>query len=207
MKNIIPTLTLEQEYNILIKLNNTNFVDNGGGRAVFGMTSAELVECGLPDAFTRDEYVVKVAFGNGIEQNLREIELYQEHGDYSPLAEIVFRGRHIEIMERVLALDFRDYEGLAYDVFLECVEEDYGDRFSQQQIDAAYDVMNELGDFNGCTSDNGQLGVTADGLVVAYDYGFTTDYECSEQTSDNDLYDYEELLEDIIGEIGAELDN
>ena len=203
----IPALTLEQEYNILTKLNNANFIDNGGGRAVFGMTSAELVKCGLPNIFTKEEYVVKVAFDNGIEQNLREIDLYQEHGDHAPLAEIVFRGRHIEIMERVSTFDFRDYEGLTYDIFIECIEEDFGDRFSRQEIDAAYDVMNELGDFNGYTSDNGQLGMTADGLVVAYDYGFTTEYECSEQTSENDLYDYEELLEDLIAEVGAELDD
>lgn len=203
----IPTLTIEQEYNILLKLGYTNAIDNGGGRAVFGMTSAELIECGLPDVFAGNNYVVKVAFDNGIKQNLREIALYQEHGDYAPLAEIVFRGRHIEIMERVLALDFREYEGLSYDVFLECVKEDFGDYLSQQQIDAAYDAMKELGKFNGCTSDNGQLGINTDGLIVAYDYGFTTDYECSEQTSENDLYDYEELLEDLIAEMGAELDN
>lgn len=199
-------LTREQEFQIINFIKNKGlFLDNGGGRAVFEIDKSFLNILGLKN-LTKNEYVVKIAFDNGIKQNQREIELYANYGDKYPLAEIAYGGDCVEIMEKVQVLDFRDYTGLTYDVFCEYVNEDYGDNgFCEDFLRQAYIAILDMEDLNGNTSDNGQIGMDEDGSVVVYDYGFDSGIDCSDQVSNDDLYVYEEKIDDLISQIEREI--
>ena len=100
--------------------------------------------------------IVKVAVGAAaFKQNVCERRTYEELGD-KYCARIEEYGRFCIVMERLVRIyDYYDFE------------EDTPDEVS--------DVMDALTDFLGDTEDNYQIGQTADGRFVAYDYGFSMD--------------------------------
>ena len=100
--------------------------------------------------------IVKVAVGaNAFKQNVCERKVYDALGD-EYCARIEAYGRFCIVMERLVRIyDYYDFE--------------------EEMPDEVSYVMDALTDFLGDTEDNYQIGKTADGRFVAYDYGFSTD--------------------------------
>ena len=54
---------------------------------------------------------------------------------------------------------------------------------NKSEASRCFDVIQELNNINGCTSDNGQLGYNDNGDIVAYDYGYLSgsdEVQCSD---------------------------
>lgn len=203
--NKINLLTNEQEKKLLQMIIDGYAVeDSGASRLVMFVSTADIITCGIP-VEPNKLYVVKVAVGlAGINQTNIEANAYRNYGDEF-LARIYFLGHYIEIMERVecfnylryYADNYRDdfieeashYIGIHVDYDEEDEEEgtDYLHRLNQNELISTlhtiYDVIEQLDAINNITNDNGQIGRTADGRMVAYDYGFTNHTD-SELTSD-----------------------
>lgn len=191
MKNI-NSLTATQEIALLNLLaQRYDVADHGAARLVYTVENEDLTECGI--AVERDcRYVVKVAIGlAGLNQNEIEANTYCEQGDGAPLARIIYVGRYLEVMERVYHIegcnsfnDLREYAGYvdhSEDKFIAMVQ-DYHD-ISTSDTKEIYAVIRTLTTLFGQTNDNGQLGVTLDGRIVAFDYGYIVDSDmrlCSE---------------------------
>jgi len=96
--------------------------------------------------------VVKVAVGTAaLRQNTLEVSNFKNFSDWGILAEITAYGRFCVVMERMrYCYDWEDdEEGVA-------------------------EIADELEKINGSTSDNYQVGLTKNGEMKAYDYGFET---------------------------------
>lgn len=174
-------LTRNEEKEILEQIVHThmNFIGNGAARLVF-----EASEDICKQYCNGNPAVIKVAVGTGgMRQNNLETNTYLEHDDLA-LAKIYAYGSLIEIMETVSVIECRDFLDF---------EQDEEEEFAEYMDDCGYDVNPSIAyeflqvayslcDVFGYTSDNGQLGLTNDGCIVAYDYGFNDDG--STQTSD-----------------------
>lgn len=188
----INSLTAIQEIALLNLLaQRYDVTDHGAARLVYTVDNEDLAECGI--AVERDcRYVVKVAIGlAGLNQNEIEANTYCEHGDGAPLARIVYVGRYLEVMERVYHIEgcdsFNDLRG--YADYIDNSEDEfiaiilgYHD-ISTSDAKKIYAVISMLTSLFGQTNDNGQLGVTLDGRIVAFDYGYMVDSDmrlCSE---------------------------
>lgn len=179
-------LSIKEERYVLEQLKDAQFLDNGASRCVFECPT----EVGNYLGFDANDYIIKLACGmGGIRQTEAEVNCYLDYPD-SPLAKIIAYGRYIEIMERVEADDYRDFaeECYADDEIPYYTFYDYNGRHMDQEdadraAEEAYDVIIQLHDIFGHTSDNGQLGRNSEGGLVAYDYGFVTGIGCDEQTS------------------------
>ena len=102
--------------------------------------------------------IVKVAVGaNAFRQNVCERKVYAARGD-EYCARIEEYGRFCIVMERLVRI---------YDVY----------DFEDNMPDEVEYVVNALEDLLGGTEDNYQIGETADGRFVAYDYGFSTEVD------------------------------
>lgn len=178
MKNI-TRLTTEQEIALLKVLGGNDSDDNGAGRMVKIIENNDMLRlCGIPMDYTK--VVVKIALGiEGMNQNKVETEAYENYGDRFSLAPILYKGQFVEIMQYVTPLDGeigREYD--SYDSADEFAEDHYdGDDspYDYSQLMDIYDTAYELERINGRTSDNGQLGYTEDGRLLAYDYGYVSD--------------------------------
>lgn len=168
----IKFLSYEQETALLNYLaEDYEVISNGASRICF-VGIAEVFQAAGIELSPRKKYVIKVAIGiAGINQNRIETEAYRRYGDKYPLAEIVYTGHYVEIMEQVSLLgdEFREYDGYSEDEFIEYATDN---DISEDLARAGYEVATELEDINGATGDNGQLGMNSDGKIVAYDYGF-----------------------------------
>lgn len=180
-------LTNREEIEVLKSLTDSKFLGNGAARAVFALKDTMKESLGIND--DRD-LVVKLALGlGGLRQNQLETKTFLEYGKSAPLAEIVAYGRYIEVMEAVeVTDDYRDFAsegGDPYELAADCYEEGT-DAFEEcyNNLQDAEEVIGCLESYFGCTSDNGQLGRNADGDLVAYDYGFTTELSSGDQVSD-----------------------
>ena len=193
--NQINLLSSEQEKRLLqMIIDKYTVKDSGASRLVIFVSTADIIACGI-SVEPNGLYVVKVAVGlGGINQTNIEANAYRNYGDEF-LARIYFLGHYVEIMERVecfeylrrYAENYRDdfieeashYIGIHVDYDEEDEEEgtDYLHRLNQNELISTlhtiYDVIEQLDAINNITNDNGQIGRTADGRMVAYDYGFT----------------------------------
>ena len=194
----IKQLSQQQERDLLIMLSNRYLVDcSGAARLVIMVETSDLLEVGIP-VDPQSEYVVKVAIGMaGINQTAIESGCYKSLGHKYPLAAIPFMGDYVEIMERVkvidgprCAWDQGDTEG-----FVSEMVQYYGS--TETEAKKMYDVVCALDELNGETSDNGQIGYTADGRIVAFDYGYDArDDEglCSDLDETLDFYNEDTLV-------------
>ena len=192
-------LTKQEEIHILRMLDHKDRIGCGSSRYVMSVPTEMAKYLGLD---LTKHYVLKLAIGHGgLNQHQREVEMWQDIQDNEILAEIFATGHFFSIMEEVSC----DDEGtLAEEIEANASDEDL-DWAIHMNIDddlledGGYDnyfkiatTIRSLADYNGCTADNGQLGLTQDGRWVAYDYGFIsgegTDHQCSDELGDN-LYE------------------
>ena len=191
---MVKALDVKQERQILELLKDAEFLDNGASRCVFNCSDeiAALLD------IEADNYIVKLACGlGGVRQTEAEVQCFLNH-PYAPLAEIVAYGRYVEVMERVECDDFRDFAeecdedyGIPYETFYDYNGSSDENIDDDKRAEEAYDVIIQLHTLFGHTADNGQLGRNRHDYLVAYDYGFTTDLSCDEQTSEVSEYTYD----------------
>lgn len=199
----IKLLSNKQEIQILdLIAQNYECDDMGASRMIFFIDTQELIDIGL-ELNSNYLYVVKVAIGiAGINQTRIESSAFEFFGDKdSPLAPIPYIGHYVEVMERVepLSSSLRSYTRLNREDFISVLEEE--EDYDKDFCSKLYDVIQELHNINGYTSDNGQIGISCnDEHIVAYDYGYQED-SCDELCSDLgdflDFYDTNELIKYI----------
>lgn len=172
----IKFLSYEQETALLNYLaEDYEVINSGASRICFVGTEKAFQTAKIELSPRKKKYVIKVAIGiAGINQNRIETEAYRRYGDKSPLAEIAYAGHYVEIMEQVSLLgdEFREYDGYSEEEFIEYATDN---DIPEDLARAGYEVATALEEINGTTGDNGQLGMNADGEIVAYDYGFEVD--------------------------------
>ena len=173
------------------------FIGSGSSRAVFDIDegSAEILGI-LPF-----ECIIKMSLGlGGYRQSELEYNTYCKYEDLQPcLATIVARGSIFTVMESV-DTDYDFYEFYDYyncepgEMVGEWYEEDedgnYPDGY-ERDLDFYYKARNvilQLEEYFGSTSDNCQLGLTESGDLVAYDYGFDGGRYASEQMTRSSHY-------------------
>jgi hypothetical protein len=180
----IRSLTKEEAFSILNTVDFSAMINHGSSRAVY--------DC----LYAGKKCVIKIGLDDGgHNQNVLECSVYERFGDSGKLAEIYARfGNVFLVCEKVevISYDFAETvlewgEDADADVIL--WEED-GERviplwehinFSSEEecqtlIDKMRDVYCLLEDIQGSTSDNEQLGINENGDVVAYDYGYDTEF-------------------------------
>ena len=191
-------LTIGEEITVLKTLRHTEVMSSGSSRAVYDCPKELLSFLRIKDD---KDYVVKLAVGSGgFMQNMHETNTYMNEDEYY-FAEIAVFGHFVNIMEKVKVDDFRDFaESICADDDLEADVEDYcdyqwedADEEDKRNLLRVAETISYLAGIYGCTSDNGQLGLTKDGRYVAYDYGFIAEEGCSTQCSD-------ELMDNILDE-------
>lgn len=194
-------LTLQKELEVIKYLKGkmgSLFYGSGSSRAVFGMDNklCEMLNYSAPYPS-----VIKMSLGlGGFRQSRLEQSTY-EHYSYTKLfADIFARGSVLTLMEEVdTEYDFYGlYEDGSADYILEGwhSEEDIENETEaylndKRLLEDALDTMWTLGEYLGDTSDNAQIGMNHKGNLVAYDYGFTPDRYCDEQTTrTSDYFSY-----------------
>lgn len=193
--------------------------DNGAARMVYYVSGSDLESCGF-EVDSSCQYVVKVAIGlAGINQNNIETNTYREHNNEGAFARIFYLGHYCEIMERVYSIEghslsfLREYASRTYEdeeEFIEVIQRCDSD-ISAELATEIYDVIEGLHYLFGHSNDNGQVGLNAEGRVVAYDYGYD-EYSDEQLCSDlTDYYDFEsdsifvaEYLESLVHIIDAD---
>ena len=202
-------LTKEQEKFVLQHLNPEDRMDTGSSRMVFHCCAEISEYLDLPC-----KCVVKLAVGHGgLNQHRVEVNTWTEFGNRNYLAEIFYAGNFVSIMEEVDPEDYWDLADeidgdtdvadatenyLYYEMDIDANEnpEEYNKEY--KEMFKVIDTIAFCAYHNGCTSDNGQLGLTYDGRHVAYDYGFIADEGCRTQCSedlvgnihDDDAFEY-----------------
>lgn len=187
-------------------MKNDTYIDQGNGRMVYDIPKEAYQY--LPFLNNPENYVIKIAMGiGGIRQNRNEREVYENYN--APVAEICAFGKFIEIMEKIEPDNYSDLME-DYDCDSDLYIEEYIENNEQREdetaehfekrvhevrkdVEQACNVINELNEIFGYTTDNAQLGRTAEGRIVSYDYGFKPDIGCSEQTSDLSWWLYKAL--------------
>ena len=185
MENIMTELKLlnnEQEKQILDCLASGYMpIGHGASRFVFPIDTKQLIDAGL-ELDINKRYVVKVAIGiAGINQNNVESTVFRYNGS-EYLAEIPYIGHYVEIMEYVEPLP-DSVRNWADEYYFEDFYENVEDDLTKSEASRCFDVIQELNNINGCTSDNGQLGYNDNGDIVAYDYGYLSgsdEVQCSD---------------------------
>lgn len=164
---------------------NDKFCDNGSSRAVFRV----------------DGYAVKIACEEqGLLQNSIEKELYKR-GDYVCLNPIRFYYDDLilvcdwvdvldrELVDTAASESFEDFKDFIADYWTDEYDDWTEDDLYQLQSDIK-DVVEVLTDEQGDSSDNTQLGFNREYQgygsfhIVAYDYGYNTDYELRQIAGD-----------------------
>lgn len=183
------TLSEEVQRNIVRLMTSHDFFLMGSGRLVYNITNTELKQCGcnLGDDYDNVDMVIKIAMGLwGITQNRHEQSIFQSR-DFLPLARIFAAGDIVEVVEKVdtNAFDFlydSDYTlGDSFEEFAYAYRygmEKYGlenDLETTILEDEVFDTIETMRPILGNTDDLFQCGLTCDGRVVLYDYGYTSD--------------------------------
>ena len=175
------SMSIQEQKDLINKLiERGRVINNGGGRLVFEHPDYE-------------DRVVKIAMGEGgIVQNTAEADIYYTYSEsYDVFANIYGHSELIVEMEKVEPFpDDLDY-----------LEEG-------EERDKAWRLKFLLDDLIGDTADNEQLGLNECGEIVAYDYGYSPEKNCSEQTSElRDCYfDVDEYLSNLICILDGEID-
>lgn len=174
------SMSIQEQKDLINKLiENGHSINNGGGRLVFEHPDYE-------------DRVVKIAMGEGgIVQNVAEADIYYTYSEsYNVFANIYGHSELIVEMEKVEPFP----DDLNY--------------LEEEECDKAWGVKFLLDDLIGDTADNEQLGRNECGEIVAYDYGYSPEKECSEQTSElRDCYfDVNEYLSNLIRILDGEMD-
>lgn len=166
----MKVLTIDEERELLEEIANGEIkgIDSEMSRLVYGID---------------DDLIVKVAIGpGGLKQNENEVSAFGDYPFY-PIARIYAYGQTCLIMERL------DHCGRYDDCY-------YVDEYLDGDSDRVDQIVVDLETINGDTSDNFQLGLTKNGDLVAYDYGFISSISCNSQTSD--------LAETVCSEVNDE---
>lgn len=225
----IKSLTKEEALLVLHTVDFDAIINHGSSRAVY--------DC----YYGGKECVIKIGLDDGgHNQNVLECSVYERFGDSGKLAEIYARfGNVFLVCEKVevISSDFAETVlewGDDANADVTIWEED-GERvvplweranFNNEEecqvlINKMRDAYCLLEDIQGCTSDNEQLGINENGDVVAYDYGYDTEFHFNvlvghvykyivnnavESTVFNQVVDYSgpETIEELKGEIHGE---
>ena len=134
--------------------------------------------------------VVKIAIGiGGMKQIHNEVTTYNGYADQVSLATIYGYSDLLEEMIRVQPID-GDYDLPNYNYNDDIDDDDDDDEDDVEFTTTEYtrsdfwDLVTDLNDITGETGDNEQIGLDANGNLVAYDYGFFVYNNCShDQTS------------------------
>lgn len=152
----------EQELNILKRaMEYDEYLDCGSSRAVYGLNKYFVVKVGLDTG--------------GVSQNRREIEAHRKYGDHY-LARIVGYSKNIVVMERLEVYGIYEIENI--------INHDDWEEVPEPFINREYEVIdavNFLQEINDETDDNYQIGISSDGKIKSYDYGFDTNKSAPEQ--------------------------
>lgn len=173
------------------------FIGSGSSRAVFA------IDEGLANilGYLPFDCIIKMSLGlGGYRQSVLEYNTYCNYEELQPcLATIVARGSIFTVMESVDTdydfYEFYDYYNCdAEDMVGEWYDEDENGNYPggyERDIkfyNEARDVIYQLEEYFGRTSDNCQLGLTDSGHLVAYDYGFDGSRYASEQMTHSSSY-------------------
>ena len=202
-------LTIGEEIEVLKTLRHTEIMSSGSSRAVYDCPEELLSFLRIEDD---NEYVIKLAVGHGgFMQNMHETNTYMNEDKYY-FAEIAAFGHFVIIMEKVQVDEWTTFaENLYADDDLDIAVDDYCE-YNWEDADAddrklllkVAETIAYLAGIYGCTSDNGQLGITKDGRYVAYDYGFIAEEGCITQCSDelmDNIIDADEAYENYINKL------
>ena len=172
------------------------FIGSGSSRAVFSIDEGLANILGVLPF----DCVIKMSLGlGGYRQSELEYNTYCNYEDLqSCLATIVARGSIFTVMESVdTDYDFYelydygcDVEGMVSEWYDEDEDGNYPDGYERDLkfYKEARDVILQLADYFGETSDNCQLGLTESGHLVAYDYGFDSGRYAREQMTGTSHY-------------------
>jgi hypothetical protein len=161
-------LSREQEMELLKMVNEDDFIDYGSSRAVYRLF------------YGGKEYAVKVFLDQGgYEQCVVERTIYSSSDMKDLVATIYAIGERCMVTEFIHSMDSAIteliYFNAEYDGYLDDMEHYYGedyDALTEEQFDAAWNVITSLEQYNDETSDNCQLGYDENGNIKAYDYGY-----------------------------------
>lgn len=183
----IKELSLTEEREVILSLRGATALGYGSSRVTYNLDRNLATRLGLDPS--RD-YVVKLAVGRGgLNQMAFEVGMFKCRGESGCLAIIPASGQFCEIMEKVRVID--DLECDTYDTYDDFVcyglnddaNEDTNDNYSDEQKYEMWRAHEFLNEENGYTSDNCQLGITAGGHAVAFDYGFLSDSDDEQMSS------------------------
>ena len=199
----IKKLSLAEEREVILSLRGATALGYGSSRVTYDLSPNLAARLGLDPS--RD-YVVKLAVGRGgLNQMDLEVGIFQSRGESGCLAIIPASGQFCEIMEKVIIIDDLECDTYdTYDDFVCCGLNDY-DNYSYEQKQEMWRAHEFLNEEIGYSSDNCQLGITASGHAVAFDYGFLPDSD-DEQMSSSSYRVAEDTGDYYIGRIAQLID-
>lgn len=199
----IKKLSLAEEREVILSLRGATALGYGSSRVTYDLSPNLAARLGLDPS--RD-YVVKLAVGRGgLNQMDLEVGIFQSRGESGCLAIIPASGQFCEIMEKVIVIDDLECDTYdTYDDFVCCGLNDY-DNYSYEQKQEMWRAHEFLNEEIGYSSDNCQLGITASGHAVAFDYGFLPDSD-DEQMSSSSYRVAEDTGDYYIGRIAQLID-
>ena len=199
----IKKLSLAEEREVILSLRGASALGYGSSRVTYDLSPNLAARLGLDPS--RD-YVVKLAVGRGgLNQMDLEVGIFQSRGESGCLAIIPASGQFCEIMEKVIVIDDLECDTYdTYDDFVCCGLNDY-DNYSYEQKQEMWRAHEFLNEEIGYSSDNCQLGITASGHAVAFDYGFLPDSD-DEQMSSSSYRVAEDTGDYYIGRIAQLID-
>ena len=177
----IKKLSLAEEREVILSLRGATALGYGSSRVTYDLSPNLAARLGLDPS--RD-YVVKLAVGRGgLNQMDLEVGIFRSRGESGCLAIIPASGQFCEIMEKVIVIDDLECDTYdTYDDFVCCGLNDY-DNYSYEQKQEMWRAHEFLNEEIGYSSDNCQLGITASGHAVAFDYGFLPDSDDEQMSS------------------------
>ena len=199
----IKKMSLAEEREVILSLRGASALGYGSSRVTYDLSPNLAARLGLDPS--RD-YVVKLAVGRGgLNQMDLEVGIFQSRGESGCLAIIPASGQFCEIMEKVIVIDDLECDTYdTYDDFVCCGLNDY-DNYSYEQKQEMWRAHEFLNEEIGYSSDNCQLGITASGHAVAFDYGFLPDSD-DEQMSSSSYRVAEDTGDYYIGRIAQLID-
>ena len=199
----IKKLSMAEEREVILSLRGATALGYGSSRVTYDLSPNLAARLGLDPS--RD-YVVKLAVGRGgLNQMDLEVGIFQSRGESGCLAIIPASGQFCEIMEKVIVIDDLECDTYdTYDDFVCCGLNDY-DNYSYEQKQEMWRAHEFLNEEIGYSSDNCQLGITASGHAVAFDYGFLPDSD-DEQMSSSSYRVAEDTGDYYIGRIAQLID-
>jgi hypothetical protein len=153
-------LTTEEE--ILIVKSIRKFIANGSSRAVFHHPFDE-------------KLAVKIAIGSGgLAQTQREIEVNTEIPEVTNT--IHAYGKYIIVCDLIVKKLDQKVDHAIYNYFNASSVK----QFRNKELEIVKNIVRELARVNGESGDNHQIGITVDGKIVSYDYGYTSKIYCDQ---------------------------